>query len=70
LRSPYLKFKIQKYRIRSNVEKAHTFAEHLPEVFQLHPSEKALIKLLETPYQLKPSINLSKELKFKKSSAA
>jgi hypothetical protein len=44
--------------------KAHAFAEHLAEVFQLHPSEnepeeeEALIQLLETPYQLKPPINL------------
>jgi hypothetical protein len=24
---------------RNNIEKAHTFAEHLAKVFQLHPSE-------------------------------
>jgi hypothetical protein len=24
---------------RSNIEKAHTFAEHLTKIFQLHPSE-------------------------------
>jgi hypothetical protein len=48
---------------RRNVEKAHAFAEHLANVFQLHPSEnkpikeEALIQLLETPYQLEPTIN-------------
>jgi hypothetical protein len=41
---------------RSNVKKAHAFAEHLAEVFQPHPSEnepeeeEALIQLLETLY--------------------
>jgi hypothetical protein len=44
-------------------KKAHGFAEHLPKVFQLHPSEnepkkeEALIQLPETPYQLEPPIN-------------
>jgi hypothetical protein len=48
---------------RSNVEKAHLFAEHLAKVFQLHPSEnkpeekESLIQLLETPYQLEPPTN-------------
>jgi hypothetical protein len=47
---------------RSNVEKAHAFAEHLAKVFQPHPSgnepeEEALTQLLETPYQLEPPIN-------------
>jgi hypothetical protein len=48
---------------RSNVEKAHAFAEHLAKVFQPHPSEnepeeeEALIQLLETPYQLEPPIS-------------
>jgi hypothetical protein len=48
---------------RSNVEKAQAFAEHLAKVFQQHPSENepeeegALIKLLETSYQLEPPIN-------------
>jgi hypothetical protein len=48
---------------RSNVEKAHAFAEHLANVFQLHPSvneseeEEALMQLLEIPYQLKPPVN-------------
>jgi hypothetical protein len=48
---------------RSNIIKAHTFAEHLTEVLQQHPSEnepkeeEALIQLLETPYQQKPPIN-------------
>jgi hypothetical protein len=60
---------------RSNVEKAHAFTEHLAKLFQPHPSEnvpeeEALIQLLETPYQLEPPINISKELKFKKSSTA
>jgi hypothetical protein len=55
---------------RSNIEKAHAFAEHLTKGFQLHPSEnepekeEALIQLLKTPYQ--PTV--SKNLKFKKSS--
>jgi hypothetical protein len=58
---------------RSNVEKAHPFAEHLANVFQPHPSEnepeeeEALMQLLETPYQFEPPINRQKELKFKKS---
>jgi hypothetical protein len=61
---------------RSNVEKAHAFAEHLAEVFQPHPTEnepeeeEALIQLLETPNQLEAPIIISKELKFKKSSTA
>jgi hypothetical protein len=48
---------------RSNVEKAHSFAEHLANVFQPHPSEnqpqgeEALMQLFETTYQLKPPIN-------------
>jgi hypothetical protein len=48
---------------RSNVKKAHAFAEHLGDVFQPHPSknepeeEEALTQLLETPYQLEPPIN-------------
>jgi hypothetical protein len=49
---------------RSNVEKAHAFAEHLANVFQPHLSEnepeeeeEALMQLLVTPYQLKPPIN-------------
>jgi hypothetical protein len=48
---------------RSNVEKAHAFAEHLANVFQPHPSEhepeeaEAFIQLLETPYQLEPQTN-------------
>jgi hypothetical protein len=39
----------------------HTFNEHLADVFHLHPSqsepkeEKALIQLLEAPYQLEPT---------------
>jgi hypothetical protein len=43
---------------RSNVEKAHAFAKHLADIFQPHPSEsepqeeKAIIQLLESPYQL------------------
>jgi hypothetical protein len=51
---------------RSNIEKAHAFAEHLANVFQPHPSENeleeddALIHLLETPYQLEPPINCLK----------
>jgi hypothetical protein len=46
---------------RSNVEKAHAFAEHLVKDFQPHPSEneseEALTQLLEIPYQLEPPIN-------------
>jgi hypothetical protein len=48
---------------RSNVEKAHAFAEHSANVFQPHPSkneperEEALIQLLKTPFQLEPPIN-------------
>jgi hypothetical protein len=39
---------------RSNVDKAHAFAEHLAKVLQPHPSEnkpeeEALMQLLETP---------------------
>jgi hypothetical protein len=40
---------------RSNVEKAHAFAEHLAKAFQSHPSEnepeeeEALMQLFETP---------------------
>jgi hypothetical protein len=51
---------------RNNVEKAHTFAQRLANVFQPHPSEnepqeeEALIQLLETPYQLEPPINCLK----------
>jgi hypothetical protein len=50
----------------------HVFAEHLANVFQAQPSEnepeeEARIQLLESPYQLKPSINHIKKLKFKKS---
>jgi hypothetical protein len=47
----------------SNVKKAHTFTQYLAEVFQPHPSEneqeeeETLTQLLETPYQLQPSIN-------------
>jgi hypothetical protein len=51
-------------RARYDIEKANTFAEHLANVFQLHPSsenspveEKALIQYLETPYQLDPPLN-------------
>jgi hypothetical protein len=42
------------------------FAEHLANVFQPHPSEnkpkeeEELIRLLETPYQLEPPINILK----------
>jgi hypothetical protein len=48
---------------RSNIEKAHAFTEHLPYVFQLHPSEsepeeeEALIQLMGTPYQHEPPIS-------------
>jgi hypothetical protein len=41
--------------VRSNIEKAHAFAKHLANVFQLHPSEnyleeeEALKQLLGTP---------------------
>jgi hypothetical protein len=50
---------------RSNVEKAHAFAEHLANVFQPHLSEnepegeeeEALMQLLVTPYQLEQPIN-------------
>jgi hypothetical protein len=48
--------------VRSNVEKAHALAKHLPGIFQPHPleneseEEKALIHLLEAPYQLEPPI--------------
>jgi hypothetical protein len=48
---------------RSNVQKAHAFAEHLADVFQPHPSEneaeedEAFMQLLETPYQLEPPVN-------------
>jgi hypothetical protein len=48
---------------RSNVKTAHTFAKHLANGFQPHPSghepeeQEALIQLLETPYQLEPPIN-------------
>jgi hypothetical protein len=51
---------------RSNIEEAHAFAEHLANVFRLHPSEdeheeeEALIQLVETPYQLQPPINCVK----------
>jgi hypothetical protein len=54
---------------RSNVEKAHTFAEHLADVVQPRPSEnepeeeEALTELLETPYQLEPPINCLKRAK-------
>jgi hypothetical protein len=46
----------------NNFDKAHTFAHHLSEIFQPHPSEnlpaddEVLIKLLETPYQLEPTV--------------
>jgi hypothetical protein len=61
---------------RSNVEIAHTFAEHLANVFQPHPSEnepeveEALIQLLKTPYNSNQQSTVSKEMKFKKSSTA
>jgi hypothetical protein len=60
---------------RSNVEEAHSFAEHLANVFQPHPSEKepeeeALTQLLETPTNTNHQSTVSKELKFKKSSTA
>jgi hypothetical protein len=51
---------------RSDVEKAHAFAEHLAKVIQPHPSknqleeEEALMHLLEIPYQLEPPINRPK----------
>jgi hypothetical protein len=44
--------------VRTNIEKAHTFTEHLAKVFQPHPSEieseeeEALTHFLEIPYQL------------------
>jgi hypothetical protein len=60
--------------ITRNVEKEHAFAKHLSEGFRPHPSENELeeasIQLLETLYQLGPSINRLKKLKFKKSSTA
>jgi hypothetical protein len=49
--------------VRSDIEKVNTFAEHLANVFQPHPSEnspveeEALIHYLETPYQLDPPLN-------------
>jgi hypothetical protein len=55
---------------RSNVEKAHAFAEHLANTFQPHPSEiqheeeEALMQLLEAPYQLEPPINCLKRAEF------
>jgi hypothetical protein len=61
---------------RSNVEKAHAFADNIANVFQPHPlesqpeEEEALIYLLETPYQLDHQSTVLKELKFKKSSTA
>jgi hypothetical protein len=48
---------------RTNIEKAHAFAEHLTNVFHPHPSEnepeeeEVLMQLLETPYQLEPPFN-------------
>jgi hypothetical protein len=48
---------------RSNVEKAHSFAEHFANVLQPHPSEnqleeeEELMQLLKTPYQLEQPIN-------------
>jgi hypothetical protein len=59
---------------RNNAEKAHALAKHLEQVFQLHPLENTpeedVIQLVETPYQLGPSMKRLKELKFKKSSTA
>jgi hypothetical protein len=61
---------------RSNVEKARAFAEHLANVFHLHPSEnepedeEAFVQRLETPTNSNHQSTVSKELKFKKSSAA
>jgi hypothetical protein len=60
---------------RSNAEKAHVFAIHLADIFQLNPSENepegeaALIQLPDAPYKLEPPIKCFKNLKFKKSSA-
>jgi hypothetical protein len=57
---------------RSNVEKAHAFAEHLVKVFQPHPSENTPkeedvhIQLLEIPYQLEPPINCLKRAEVQK----
>jgi hypothetical protein len=55
---------------RSNFEKAHTFAEHLENVFQPLPSEnepeeeEALIQFLETPTNWNHQSTVLKELKF------
>jgi hypothetical protein len=55
--------------------KAHAFIKHLAKAFQPHPSEnepkkeEALIQLLKTSHQLKPPSTVSKELKFKTSTA-
>jgi hypothetical protein len=62
--------------VRSNVEKAHAFAEHLANVFQPYPSanepqeEEALVQLLETLAKSNHQPTASKELEFKKSSTA
>jgi hypothetical protein len=58
---------------RTNIAKAHAFANHLVYVFQQHPTnlpdeEEPLVRLLESPYQLElPSTNSNKP-KFKQSS--
>jgi hypothetical protein len=74
-KSPSLRT-LQELGQEATSKKAHAFAEHLPNVFQPHPSEnqpeeeEEIIQLLETPYKLEPPINRLKDLKFKKSSTA
>jgi hypothetical protein len=64
------------YSLQKVDKKAHPFAEHLAEVFQLHCSEneskeeEALIQLLKAPLPTRTTkLTASKELKFKESSA-
>jgi hypothetical protein len=59
--------------VRSNIDKAHAFAKHPADVFQLHPSEneteeeETLMQLLESLINSNHQSNASKQLKFKKS---
>jgi hypothetical protein len=55
LSSPHFK----QLKARTNIAKAHSFANHLASVFQPHPTnlpdeKEALVHLLESPYQLDP----------------
>jgi hypothetical protein len=61
--------------VRSSIKNVHALAKHLADGFQPHPSEneskeeEPLTQLLEPSYQLDHDSNISKELKFKTSSA-